>query len=51
MRKSIVTQDTRGVVPPDADWLDLESLAQAQLTSEDPSHPIEWALKPGAGSG
>ena len=26
-------------------------MAQAELTSEDPSHPIESALKPGVGSG
>ncbi|MCO6411416.1 MAG: hypothetical protein J5I92_01605 [Thiogranum sp.] len=26
------------------DWLDLESLARAELSSEDPSHPIEAAI-------
>jgi hypothetical protein len=30
-----------------ASWLELESLAQVELTSEDPAHPIEAALKPG----
>jgi hypothetical protein len=31
-------------------WLDLEALAEAELTSEDPAHPIEAALQPlGAG--
>ena len=28
-------------------WLELESLAQVELTSEDPAHPIEAALQPG----
>ena len=30
-----------------ASWLELESLAQVELTSEDPAHPIEAALQPG----
>jgi hypothetical protein len=51
MRKRIITQGTQGTIPPDEDWLDLEKLAQAELTSEDAAHPIESALKPGAGSG
>ncbi len=29
-----------------AAWLELESLAQVELTSEDPAHPIEAALQP-----
>lgn len=50
MRKRIIPnlQDT---IPADEDWLDLEGLAQVELTSEDASHPIESALKPGAGPG
>ena len=51
MRKHIITKDTQGVIPPDQNWLDLENLAQAELTSEDVSHPIESALKPNEGSG
>ena len=51
MRKRIITHGTQGIMPPDEDWLDLENLAQAELTSEDASHPIESALKPGVGSG
>jgi hypothetical protein len=35
----------------DQDWLDLERLAQVEVTSEDASHPIESALLPGAESG
>ena len=51
MRKHIITKDTHGVIPPDQNWLDLENLAQAELTSEDVSYPIESALKPNEGSG
>jgi hypothetical protein len=31
--------------------LDVEQLAQVEMTSEDPSHPIETALRLGAGPG
>jgi hypothetical protein len=32
-------------------WLDLEPLAQVEITSEEVSHPIESALIPGRGPG
>lgn len=32
-------------------WLDLESLARVELSSEDPEHPIEAAFRPGPGPG
>lgn len=51
MRKRIITQDTQGVLPSEQNWLDLENLAQAELTSEDASHPIESALKLDEGTG
>ena len=51
MRKRIITKGDQGVMPPDQTWLDLENLAQAELTSEDVSHPIESALKPNEDSG
>jgi hypothetical protein len=51
MRKRIITQGSQNVTLPDQDWLDLETLAEVELTSEDASHPIESALKPGGGSG
>lgn len=51
MRKRIISQDIEDIIPPDEDWLDLEILAKAELTSEDPSHPIELALRPGDGPG
>jgi hypothetical protein len=34
-----------------ASWLEVESLAQVELTSEDPAHPIEAALQPGLDNG
>lgn len=51
MRKRIIAQDSHGAAPPASDWLDLEALAQVELTSEDAEHPIESALKPGGGAG
>jgi hypothetical protein len=51
MRKRIITQGTKDLIPPDQNWLDLENLAEAEVTSEDASHPIESALKPGEGPG
>jgi hypothetical protein len=51
MLKRIIPQPPQGFVPPDEVWLDLENVVQAELTSEDASHPIESALRPGAGSG
>ena len=51
MRKRIINQGPQSISPFDEVWLDLENSAQAELTSEDASHPIESALKPGVGSG
>ena len=51
MRKRIIKQDTQGVSPVDQNWLDLECLAQVEVTSEDVAHPIESALIPNAGPG
>jgi hypothetical protein len=51
MRKRIVNQETQNVTPVDRGWLDLQDLAQVELTSEDAAHPIEAALIPNAGSG
>jgi hypothetical protein len=45
MRKEIVGQTPRAESTPHKnDWLDLESIANVQLTSEDPAFPIENAL-------
>ncbi len=51
MRKRIITHTTQSDMSPEEEWLDLENLAQVEFSSEDASHPIESALKPGAGAG
>jgi hypothetical protein len=35
MRKRIINQGAKDVIPPDQNWLDLENLAEVELTSED----------------
>ncbi len=44
---------TRGAeaAPPDQDWLNVERLADVEVTSEDAGYPIEAALLQGRGSG
>ncbi len=45
---------TSGFRPPagsEGEWLDVETLAEVQMTSEDAAHPIESALLPDAGDG
>jgi hypothetical protein len=50
MRKSVVAASSErasradALAASDACWLDLEELAQIEVTSEDPKHPIEGAL-------
>jgi hypothetical protein len=51
MRKRLITQNIEDTSPVENNWLDLENLARAELTSEDTAHPIESALKPSTGSG
>jgi hypothetical protein len=51
MRKRLINQEPQNEVPVDQGWLDLQSLAQVELTSEDAANPIEAALVPGAGLG
>ncbi|HZS06313.1 MAG TPA: hypothetical protein VFD58_15840 [Blastocatellia bacterium] len=51
MRKRIISRGSPESLKPEPDWLDLERLAQVEVTSEDAAHPIEAALVPGAGSG
>ncbi|MDX8412047.1 MAG: hypothetical protein R8K46_09310 [Mariprofundaceae bacterium] len=51
MRKRIITPIQKDTSLPDEDWLDLEQLAEVEITSEDAAHPIESALLPGHGSG
>jgi len=51
MRKRIVGPGPRKVSAIEPDWLDLERLAQVEITSEDADYPIDSALIPGTGSG
>jgi hypothetical protein len=51
MRKRIIGHGTAEVVAAEPGWIDLERLAQVEITSEDVDHPIESALIPGTGLG
>ena len=51
MRKRIIDQEPQNVAPVDQGWLDLQSLAQVELTSEDAANPIEAALVASGGLG
>ena len=46
MRKNIVPRDTRSDKKNGIDWLDLGTMAQVEISSEDPLQPIESALQP-----
>jgi len=50
MRKRIIASREQGTDFAEDNWLDLEGLAQVEVTSEDTAHPIEAALLPGHGS-
>jgi hypothetical protein len=51
MLKRIIGQDTREVSPANQHWLNLDALAQVEVTSEEAAHPIESGLLPGGESG
>lgn len=51
MRKRIIDQVQQETAPPNRDWLNVEGLAEVEITSEDAAHPIESALLPGRASG
>lgn len=51
MRKKIVDRSPKTKPEADQAWLKLEDLAQVEVTSEEPEHPIESALIPGTHSG
>ncbi|MGC2691956.1 MAG: hypothetical protein WA228_04610, partial [Desulfobaccales bacterium] len=51
MRKRIIGHGPREAAAAEPGWLDLERLAQVEITSEDAGYPIESALIPGIGSG
>lgn len=51
MRKTIIAPVKKETAPPDQDWLNVEELAEVEITSEDAAHPIESALLLGTTSG
>jgi hypothetical protein len=51
MRKRIITTARQEVAPADQDWLNLEELADVEITSEDTAYPIESALLASGSSG
>ncbi len=51
MHKYIIKQALQKEVAVSQEWVDLEKLAQVELSSEAQDHPIEAALAPGAASG
>lgn len=50
MRKRMIEQDIQKTPATKHQWLNLQKLAQVEITSEDQAHPIEAALLPGGGS-
>ena len=51
MRKRIIPHNVQEVSPTDQHWLDVDRLAQVEITSEAAGHPIESALLPDTGPG
>ena len=51
MRKRVSKQSQEANAQDTNDWLDLEQLAQVEVTSEDSAYPVEAALLPGLESG
>ena len=51
MRKRIIRHSIQEVSPTDQYWLDVDRLAQVELTSEDAAHPFESALLSDSGPG
>jgi len=51
MRKRIIVPVQHDATTPDQEWLNLQELAEVEMTSEDSAHPIEAALRPGQTSG
>ncbi len=51
MRKRIITPLQQETSSPDHHWLNLEAIAEVEITSEDAAYPIELALLPDQTSG
>jgi hypothetical protein len=51
MRKTLINQTTETITPSDLNYLDLEQLAQVEISSENQEYPIESALVDGSATG
>jgi len=51
MRKRLIAPVQQEAESLDQNWLHVETLAEVEITSEDPARPIEAALLPGGASG
>jgi hypothetical protein len=51
MRKRIISHAQKEAASSDPNWLNMEGLAEVEITSEDAAHPIESALLLGGSSG
>ena len=51
MRKRIIEPAQSDPVTGGQDWLNIEQVAEVEITSEDAAHPIEFALLPGNAQG
>ena len=51
MIKRIIGPDTKEKMPSEGHWLNLDAVAQVEVTSEDAAHPVESALLPKSESG
>jgi hypothetical protein len=51
MIKRIIGPDTKDIAPASERWLNLDTLAQVEVTSEDAAHPVEMGLLPPSKSG
>lgn len=51
MRKSIVPDPSIDSAAREPGWLDLERLARVEVSSEDPAHPVEDALRTSGAAG
>jgi hypothetical protein len=52
LRKVLISQsEANASIAPAGSWLDLDKVATVELSSEDPEHPFEHALRPNANEG
>ena len=48
MRKQVISPPPQNTLPADEGWLQVEGIAQVEITSEDSSYPVEGALLVGS---